>query len=224
MKKYWIYFLLAAPIVLAVLALNGYGFFFKSGTAGSGILILLFIYFKKTNRNKDLWMLIGAFGFSIAGDWFLSNMKENSGIFVTEIALYFIAHFGYLTYAVYNGKINKVFTGLLLIGFLVFYFITLFPAIEGGIMKSAVLIYLLISCLSLGAAVGLKTNVLVKWSYTFGIALILFSDTVISFKEFVGYNGLNYLILPTYYLAHISIIFSVLTEKVYVRKKTNIHL
>lgn len=208
--KYLKYLLLIIPAVLAYLALDGYGFFFKSGTAGAGSLILFYIFLKNTRQNKDVWMIIGAFAFSIAGDWFLSNMKGDSGMFVTGIALYFIAHVGYLLFALFNGKVNKLFTGILLAGFLVFYFLTLFPAIDGGVMKIAVLIYLLISCLSLGAAIGLKTNVVVKWSYSFGIALILFSDTIISFKEFVDYNHLNYLILPTYYLAHISITFSIL--------------
>ena len=212
MKKHWIYLLLTAPLIFAVLALNGYGFFFKSGTAVSGILILLIIYFQDPKPNKDIWLIIGAFLFSIAGDWFLSNMKGKNEMFVSGIAFYFIAHIGYLAFALLNGKISKTFSVLLLTCFLIFYFITLYPIIEGNIMKSAVLIYLLISCLSLGAATGLKTNALVKWSYSYGIALILFSDTIISFKEFVGYNNLNYLILPTYYLAHISIIFSILKK------------
>ena len=209
-KSHFKYLVLIVPVVFAYLALNGYGFFFKSGTAGAGILILLLIYLLKQKPNKDVWMIIGAFAFSIAGDWFLSNMKGDSGMFVTGIALYFVAHVGYLAFAFFNGKINKLYTGLLLVGFLVFYFTTLFPEIDSGVMNTAVLIYLLISCVSLGAAVGLKTNVVVKWSYSFGIVLILFSDTIISFKEFVGYTDLNYLILPTYYAAHLAIIFALI--------------
>ena len=76
----------------------------------------------------------------------------------------------------------------------------------------AALIYLLISCFSLGAAVGIDAKPLVRWSYVFGIVLILFSDTIISLKEFVGHNELNGLILPTYYLAHISITFSLIAK------------
>jgi uncharacterized membrane protein YhhN len=209
-KTYLKYLLLLVPTILAYLALNGFGFFFKSGTAIAGSLILLFFYFIKPKQNKDVWMIIGAFLFSIAADWFLSNMKGDSGMFVTGIVLYFVAHVGYLAFALFNGKVNKLFTGLLLAGFLVFYSIFLFPVINGGVMKIAVLIYLLISCVSLGAAVGLTTNAVVKWSYSFGIVLILFSDTIISFKEFVGYTDLNYLILPTYYAAHLAIIFTLI--------------
>ena len=74
------------------------------------------------------------------------------------------------------------------------------------------LIYLLVSCLSVGAAVGIKADPVVKWAYAFGIFLILFSDTIISLKEFVGYNVLNFMILPTYYLAHISITFALIRK------------
>lgn len=209
-KSYLKYFVLIIPAVLAYLALNGYGFFFKSGTAGVGILILILLFLLNPNRSKDVWMLIGAFAFSIAGDWFLSNMNGDRGAFVTGIALYFIAHVGYLAFALFNGKVNKVFSCVLLVGFLLFYFLTLFTAIDGSVMKIAVLIYLLISCVSLGAAVGLNTNAGVKWSYSLGIALILFSDTIISFKEFVGYTDLNYLILPSYYAAHLAITFALI--------------
>jgi hypothetical protein len=43
-----------------------------------------------------------------------------------------------------------------------------------------------------------------------GIVLVVFSDTIISFKEFLDYDGLNWLILPTYYLAHLAITLSIL--------------
>ncbi len=68
-----------------------------------------------------------------------------------------------------------------------------------------VLFYLIVSCVSLGAALGIKALPKIKLPYVFGIALVLFSDTIISFKEFVHYDALNVLILPTYYLAQIAI-------------------
>ena len=53
-------------------------------------------------------------------------------------------------------------------------------------------------------------NGVVKWSYVFGIIMILFSDTIISFKEFMDYHTFDFLITPTYYLAHICITFSLM--------------
>jgi len=51
---------------------------------------------------------------------------------------------------------------------------------------------------------------LVKWSYFAGVTLILFSDTIISLNEFTSCAALNFLILPTYYAAHISITFALI--------------
>ena len=121
------YLLLVIPAIFAILALSGFGFFFKSGTAGFGILILFLVYFKKLNEVKDVWFIILAFLFSIAGDWFLSNMNENANWFVIGIALFIVAHIGYLLFALLNGKVKWLFTTILVVAFLVFYFVVLFP-------------------------------------------------------------------------------------------------
>ncbi|MBT8307991.1 MAG: hypothetical protein KJN85_13700 [Maribacter sp.] len=69
-----------------------------------------------------------------------------------------------------------------------------------------------LSWLSLGAALGINTGNMVKWPFAIGIALILLFDTIIAFKEFVNNNTLNKLILPTYYLAQISITIALYTK------------
>jgi hypothetical protein len=74
-------------------------------------------------------------------------------------------------------------------------------------LLATVLVYFLISCISLGAAAGIHLKPMIKWSYFSGIALILISDTFIAFHEFTEYQDLNFLILPTYYAAHILITF-----------------
>lgn len=211
-KKNWIYSLLLISAVSAVLALTTSNFIFKSGTATVGIIILLALNFRGTKPSRSNWWIIGAFLFSIAGDWFLSNMAEDPSMFVKGIALFFLAHLGYLIFAISNGHISWKFTGILLLAFLVFYFVALYPAISDQVLVWAVLIYLLISCFSMGAAVGMEGDTLAKWSYVFGIFLILFSDTIISLKEFLGYHVLDFLILPTYYLAHISITISLIKK------------
>jgi len=211
-KNNWIYGVLLLSFFSAIIALITSNFIFKSGTAGIGILIILILNFKKRRPSKTTWMIIGAFLFSIAGDWFLSNMNEDSTMFSKGIALFFFAHLGYLLFAKLNGQIKWRFTGILLVLFLAFFFIVLYPGISDKILMLATLIYLLISCLSLGASVGIKGDQVVKWTYVFGIFLILFSDTIISLTEFLDYNMLNFLILPTYYLAHLSITFSLIRK------------
>lgn len=210
-KKNFAYSLLLLSIVSAIIALATDNFIFKSGTAAIGILILLLLNFRKPS--KETWWIIGAFLFSIGGDWFLSHMGEDSMMFSKGIALFFLAHVCYWVFAAFNGQIKWKFTAILLAAFLTFYFLVLYPAIDDQVLVVAVLIYLLVSCLSLGAAVGIKSEPLVKWTYVFAIFLILFSDTIISLKEFLGYDTLNFLILPTYYLAHMSITFSLIRKQ-----------
>jgi uncharacterized membrane protein YhhN len=212
-KNNWIYGVLFLSVISAIFALLTSNFIFKSGTAGIGILIILILNFKKVKPSKATWFIIGAFLFSIAGDWFMSNMNGDSTMFSKGIALFFLAHLGYLLFATLNGQIKWRFTSILLALFLLFYFLVLFPSINDNILMLATLIYLLISCFSLGASVGIKGDYIVKWTYVFGIFLILFSDTIISLTEFLGYNRLDFLILPTYYLAHISITFSLIRKQ-----------
>ena len=212
LKNNWIYGLLLFSVLLAIMALITNNFIYKSGTAGMGIIILLILNFKKVQPSKETWLIIGAFLFSIAGDWFLSNMDGDTVMFSKGIGLFFLAHIGYLLFAINNGKIKWTFTRILLAAFLIFFSLVLYPAINDIILMLAVLIYLLVSCLSVGASVGIKGDIMVKWAYAFGIFLILFSDTLISLTEFLGYNQFDFMILPTYYLAHISITFSLIRK------------
>jgi uncharacterized membrane protein YhhN len=211
MKNNWIYGMLLLSFVAAVMSLITSKFVFKSGTAAIGILII-FILNVLNRPYRASWLIIGAFLFSIAGDWFLSHKNGDSGMFSTGIAMFFFAHVGYLLYAKKNGRIDWKVTGMILLLFLAFFFVVLYPNISDRTLMIATLIYLLISCLSFGASVGIKDDPVIKWSYVFGIFLVLFSDTIISLSEFVGYKTLDMLILPTYYLAHISITFSLIRK------------
>ncbi|MBW6536835.1 MAG: lysoplasmalogenase [Mariniphaga sp.] len=213
-KNYWLYSLLFIQVFMALLALSGFGFFFKSGSAGFGILIILLVWFRELKQSKDVWMIVLAFLFSIGGDWFMSNRQDNTEMFVAGIALFFVAHIGYLMFALMNGRIRWIFTVILLAGYLVFFFTRLYPSIDNQLLMFAALVYLFISCFSLGAAVGIEANPVVKWAYVFGIFLVLFSDTIIAYNEFAGYSELNFLILPTYYAAHISVTFSLIKQKI----------
>ncbi len=211
-KKNWLYGLLALSILLAILGVTTSNFIFKSGTAGMGILIILILNVQTTKMPTDTWAIFAAFVFSIIGDWFLSNMNGDTLLFVKGIALFFLAHVGYLVYALLNGRIKWKFTVLLLVAYLTFFFLMLYPAFTDMTLMVASLIYLLISCFSLGASVGMRGDRIMKWAYVFGIVLILFSDTIISFKEFLNYNPLNFLITPTYYLAHICITYALIKK------------
>jgi uncharacterized membrane protein YhhN len=204
------YSLLLIPLLLAVLAVAGYGFLFKAAVPGSCAFILILLFRKHLKSIPDIWFVIAAFLFSIAGDWFLSNKGDSFMMFSAGIGLYLFAHLGYLLFALRNGRMHKLFTVALLAAYLLFFFVKLYPALDDTILLIAVLLYLLISCFSLGAAFGIKLASVVKWSYFVGVTLVLFSDTIIALNEFPSYGALNFLILPTYYAAHMSITFAII--------------
>lgn len=206
------YYLFLLPAVFAILALQGLGFGYKAGVTISCLLIIFVAHRSWLTRLSDIWWVIIAFIFSITGDWFLSNKGDSFLMFASGIGLYFVAHAGYLIFALRHGNLNKIFTALVLGVYLVFFFLVLWPAIDEPILLYATLIYLLISCISLGASAGMERANAVKWSYFAGIALILFSDTIISFKEFTSCQELNFLILPTYYAAHMLITYALIIE------------
>jgi len=209
-RPIWLYGLLLVPVFSAIMALRYYNFIFKAGVAASGMVIILLCFFLESRRSKDVLLVVVAFLFSIAGDWFLSTMHGDTGRFIAGIGFFFLAHAGYLSYALLNGRFKWTVTIVFLTGYLLFFLLKLFPVISDSMLMLASLLYLLISCFSLGAAAGMRYTADVKWAFLAGIILILFSDTIIALKEFAGYREMNFLILPTYYLSQISIVYSVL--------------
>ncbi|MCP4976172.1 MAG: lysoplasmalogenase [Maribacter sp.] len=201
----WFAILVLIQVVFAIIATVSDIIYFKIGVAGIGIIILLMAYAKKLLKFLDVWVVILAFVCSMIGDCFLSNMNGDNSMFMIGISLYLLAHVGYLIFSLLNGSIKLGTTIGILMVFIVFYYSTLYSYITDRLLAYIVLFYLVVSCVSLGAALGIKAVQKIKWPFVVGIGLILFSDTIISFKEFMNYDVLNILILPTYYLAQICI-------------------
>jgi len=203
------YGLLLGQVVSAVLALTIGGFLFQSGSAGLGALAILWLMGKHGFRRADGWLAIGAFVFSIVGDYFLSNRGGDAMMFVYGIGFFFLAHLGYLGYALCHGKIAQRATALLCVAYLIFFFAALYDGIPDPVLMWAALAYLFVSCFSMGAAWGMQPGGRGKWLYVAGIGLILFSDTLIALREFMAYTRWDFLILPTYYGAHILVTMAV---------------
>ncbi len=210
-KKSYLFSLLLIPVASAILVFVTHHFVFKAGVAASGILILLWLFYSGNRNFENVWLIVTAFFFSIIGDWFLSNKHDLPWMFIAGIAFFFFAHVCYLMFALKYGKININFAGYLLVAYLIFFFVWLRPGIAGMGLKAAAFFYLVISCISFSAAAGIKRlPPLARKGFIFGIFLILFSDTIIALREFTLLQSLKFLILPTYYLAQISITFALM--------------
>ena len=173
---FFLWFLL--PTIFSTLALSGYGFAYKAGVTLSCLLIIFLAWWGRWKIISHAWLIILAFAFSIVGDGFLSHKGDSFQMFTLGIGFYFLAHLGYMIYAIRKGSLHKAFTAIVLSVYLFFFAIVLWPAIDDPMLLIAVLSYLLISCFSLGAAVNLKESAVSKMSYFVGIALILISKDV----------------------------------------------
>lgn len=181
-----------------------------------GLCALILIEAMRRNaapRRAAIWAVVAAFGMSMIGDYFLSSRRGHSHYFEAGIAAFLVAHLGYLRYSLAHGKLDWRALGLLLTMFVAYFGLALAPAIESRVLWDAVLAYLTVSCIGLAAAVGLDQPGPIKGLYIAGIGLIVFSDTLISFSEFLGWRELNAWILPTYYLAHLCITAAVLLAR-----------
>lgn len=205
--------LLMLPVVSAMLALSGQGLGWKLGVPFACGMALVVLLRPQQERRRALWWVVAAFAFSMLGDYFLSSRRGREHYFLLGIAAFWVAHLGYLAYALTRGRIHVHALILLLAGYLTYHFRLVAPAIESAVLGGAVLAYLLVSCVSMAAAIGMRAQPPERALYIAGVALILFSDTVISFREFLGFHRLDALILPTYYLAQILILHALLWRR-----------
>ncbi|TVQ21962.1 MAG: hypothetical protein EA382_12790 [Spirochaetaceae bacterium] len=149
--------------------------------------------------------VIAALVVSAAGDYFLSRKGNSESYFIVGIALYLLAHAGYLTAAWMNATLRVPGLVVVLVVFVAYYVVMLRPAIPSAQLSAAVLVYLLLSCVVLAVSFGLVWDALPSALFIAGIALIVVSDTAISVKEFLDRRWADPIILPTYYVAHLAI-------------------
>jgi hypothetical protein len=168
-------------------------------------------------RDRRHWRTIGpvvlAFAFAAVGDAFLSTRAGRVSWFIAGIAAYFVSHLGYLAYALRLGRLHWPTLALAASAFLAYTGLKLGAQVPEPTLRAAVVAYGLVSCVSLAAAVGLRQPALSKGLFIVGIGLLVFSDTLISFNEFLRYRAWNGWILPTYYLALLAIAGAVLTRR-----------
>ena len=211
MKKYLKFSVLLVPVIFTVLAVKGYGFVYRAGVSASCAIIVWFMI--KAFNDKSKWYLIAAFLVSICGDWFLSHTGDIPVRFIYGVCLFFLAHVGFIVFCLNNGRMNWYVLSVMLTGFLIFFFVALFPALSQPTLFIAILAYLLVSCFSFAVATGLRLTPATRLCFSFGIALLVFSDTLIALKNFVGHKEVGFLILPTYFASHIVMTLAFMFEK-----------
>jgi len=214
------FFLLAIPIFMAFLGCANKGFIYQAGPAGCGILFLLFFCGKGLLPKRDTCFVMLAFALSIAGDWYLTTRHGRQSRFLISILLYSMAHGCYLAFSLMNGRFRWKTTTALTSVFLIFYFINLNPAIHSPALKVGVIVYTIMSCVSLGGAASTQLTPWTKWLYVAGIAMLVISDTLLGLKEFASCQKVHFLILPNYYFGQICITAAVMSKTLFSKTKS----
>jgi hypothetical protein len=202
--------LLAIASLASLLALKTGQLGWKLAVPTACALALLAARPRPGQGRGAIWPVVVAFGFALLGDAFLSTRAGRVSWFVAGIAAYFVSHVGYVAYALPRGRLSRTTLGLALAAFLSYVVLKLGRQVPDPVLLAAVIAYGLVSCLSLAAAVGLRQPALPKALFIAGIGLLVFSDTLISFNEFLRYRAWNGWILPTYYLALVAVAGGVL--------------
>jgi uncharacterized membrane protein YhhN len=204
--------LLMVPVAMTIAALTAGGLPVQLGVALSGAAVIVAtLPGAPKGRRTAAWVVV-ALLFSAGGDWFLSNRGGRESWFIAGIVLFGGAHACFLTYALLHGRLHRPALLLLTTGYLPYFIFGIWPATGSHALALAVLAYLLLSCVVLASACGMRVEPIPKALYIAAMGLIVFSDTIISFKEFLDYDRLNSLIMPTYYLAHLCVCASVLAR------------
>jgi uncharacterized membrane protein YhhN len=174
-------------------------------------MIMIFIRLFVPKSSPWLWALVGAFLISIVGDWFLRTRTSDTG-FILGIAGYFFAHVGFLLYGwkfiTGRRKFSWIVMAIITVPLLIFYIFSLWPsdALRGNpALAAAVLVYLIISCLTLAVSIDIKSGTKPSWTWVYaaGVFCLLASDTLIALRHFVGYDTLYRLYMfPLFYTSY----------------------
>lgn len=154
-----------------------------------------------------------AYLFSVIGDFFLAHKSIHKDSYLFGIAGFFLAHTGFLAYALANsgvGILSPIIALVLVIPYGIYLVKRLYPALDNMPMRIAVTLYMLISISVFACAFSMNLPVFNKIFFIAGIFMILFSDTIISISDFLGQRKWDKLILPTYYLCHILVCASMI--------------
>jgi len=198
--------LLAVPLLLALLTLRTRSVFFKVSVALSNALIVVLCLFLLPAPHASTLIVAAALAVSAVGDYFLATRGKRVNRFIAGIAAFLLAHLGFLAFSVLNGRVVWPVFAVSAGAYAAFHFFGIRPRNPHRAFSAAVLAYMMASCLSFSAACGLALPVLPKGLFVAGIVLIMISDTCIGLREFLGYKKAKRLILPLYFLSHLSIV------------------
>lgn len=150
------------------------------------------------------WWLVVALVASAAGDIFLSNLDDGGDrFFLIGTSFYVVAHLGYVVAMRLRGRFHRasLIVGGAVVGAVAFD--GMVPQIDSPAVAALVVVYTIISAVSLSAAVGVGDCHGSRLRVSVAVLCIIVSDIAIGYRLFLGNPFLDPIILPTYFAAHI---------------------
>lgn len=200
----YLFLLILIPVAFALLRLKTHRYIFSALTTLSCAAVAL--------PNAPVMAL--ALFVSFIGDYFMAHKGKNELKYLLGIAGFFLGHVVFIAHAllfipdlgtaeaapyIREGLTTAAVLALWFTPYLILRAIKKVPKL----LQIPVVLYTSVSIAGLACAV-MTQNAL----YTLGIAMLLFSDTMIAESDFVGNRKTGWLILPTYYLCHILVTLS----------------
>lgn len=207
-----------ASLLLPLATLVGYlltgSFFLRSSTTLLCLAIVL-VFGVVRERLAVLWWIVAAFAFSFGGDYVLGHWGGDFTGFVCGVGLFLLAHLGYVGYSLRLGRMPWLLFTVLAFAFGTYYVVLLRPGIGDVVTRIAVVAYILVSCLSMAAAMGIgcgrfSVSIFTRVLYIIGVGSLLFSDLLIAQKRFLHDGTLYSLMMPTYFASQLFITASVI--------------
>ena len=168
-------------------------------------------------------VMAAALFISFIGDYFMAHKGKSEVKYLLGIAGFFLGHVIFIAHSMLHipfaaheafflnttprtlffrkGLITGAALAIWFTPYLILRVIRKVPKL----LRIPVVLYTFISITGLAAAVMTGSRI-----YILGIAMLLFSDTMIAESDFVGNRKVSRLILPTYYLCHILVALSAL--------------
>ena len=193
----YLFLLVLIPILFALLRLKTKKYIFSALTTLSCAAIALL--------NSPIMFL--ALFVSFIGDYFMAHKGKNELKYLLGIAGFLLGHIILIFFAMLRAldpRAGLITGAALAIWFTPYLLLRVIKKVP-KLLKIPVLAYTFISITGLSCAVMTQNLI-----YILGIAMLLFSDTMIAESDFVGNRKVSRLILPTYYLCHILITLSTL--------------
>ena len=201
---------LIVPVLFTVLSLRTRNFYFNVGvTASCAVLVAL------SPAMMNALPVLCFFVLSIVGDYFMGHQGKDQRYYLFGIAGFFCAHgcliwysaarFANAPWVIWAGVALAVAYGLYLA-------LRILPNVLQPAMVVAIGLYAAISLAALLTGAAQSVPMLQRVLYALGVAMIVFSDTMICEVDFAHNSVPQPAIMPTYFLCHILVAASILVS------------